>query len=83
MIRTPDHWHAQLAISAVNAGKDIYLQKPMTMTHAEGVRLREAVTRTGRIFQLGSQQHSWGPHEQFRQACEFVRSGRVGQLQQV
>jgi hypothetical protein len=83
VISTPDHWHAQLALAAILAGKDVYLQKPMTMTHEEGVLLRDAVVKSGRIFQLGSQQRSWGPNEQFRKACEFVRSGRVGQLQRV
>jgi predicted dehydrogenase len=83
VISTPDHWHAQLALAAVNAGKDVYLQKPMTMTHAEGVLLRDAVAKSGCILQVGSQQRSWGPNEQFRKACEFVRSGRVGQLKQV
>ncbi|MFL5608026.1 MAG: Gfo/Idh/MocA family protein [Gemmatimonadaceae bacterium] len=82
-ISTPDHWHAQLALAAIHAGKDVYLQKPMTMTHAEGVLLREAVARTGRILQVGSQQRSWGPNEQFRKAVELVRSGRVGQLRRV
>ncbi len=83
VISTPDHWHAQLAIAAIYAGKDVYMQKPMTMTHAEGILLRDAVAKTGRIFQLGSQQRSWGPNEQFRKACEFVRSGRVGRLTHV
>ncbi|MCX6953770.1 MAG: Gfo/Idh/MocA family oxidoreductase [Verrucomicrobia bacterium] len=83
VISTPDHWHAQLALAAIHAGKDVYLQKPMTMTHAEGILLRDAVAKTGRIFQVGSQQRSWGPGEQFRKACEFVRSGRVGRLTQV
>jgi len=82
-ISTPDHWHASLALAALRAGKDVYLQKPMTMTHAEGVRLRDAVAKSGRILQVGSQQRSWGPNEQFRHGCEFVRSGRVGQLQRV
>lgn len=82
-ISTPDHWHAELALAALHAGKDVYLQKPMTMTHEEGVLLRAAVARTGRILQVGSQQRSWGPHEQFRKACELVRSGRVGRLQRV
>ena len=82
-ISTPDHWHAQLALAAIYAGKDVYLQKPMTMTHAEGVLLRDAVAKTGRIFQVGSQQRSWGPNEQFRRAVEFVRSGRVGTLRRV
>jgi len=82
-ISTPDHWHAQLAIAAIKAGKDVYLQKPMTMTHEEGVLLRDITLKSDRIFQLGSQQRSWGPNEQFRKACEFVRSGRVGQLTHV
>lgn len=83
VISTPDHWHAEIALAAIKAGKDVYLQKPMTMTHEEGVLLREAIVKSGRIFQLGSQQRSWGPNEQFRKACEFVRSGRVGQLKAV
>jgi myo-inositol 2-dehydrogenase/D-chiro-inositol 1-dehydrogenase len=80
VISTPDHQHAQIALAAVLAGKDVYLQKPFTMTHAEGVQLRDAVARAGRIFQVGSQQRSW---EQFRQACELVRSGRVGTVRRV
>jgi predicted dehydrogenase len=82
-VSTPDHWHAQLALAAIYAGKDVYLQKPMTMTHAEGVLLREAVAASGRILQVGSQQRSWGPNEQFRKAVECVRSGRVGRLLRV
>jgi predicted dehydrogenase len=80
VISTPDHWHAELAISAILAGKDVYLQKPMTMTHEEGVLLRGVVGRSGRVFQLGSQQRSTA---QFRRACELVRSGRVGKLTRV
>jgi myo-inositol 2-dehydrogenase/D-chiro-inositol 1-dehydrogenase len=80
VISTPDHWHAEPALAAIHAGKDVYLQKPMTMTHAEGVLLREAIVQSGRIFQLGSQQRSV---TQFRRACELVRSGRVGRLQRV
>ena len=82
-ISLPDHQHAEVALAALKAGKDIYLQKPFTMTHAESVILRDAVAKSGRILQVGSQQRSWGPHEQFRQACEFVRSGRVGRLKAV
>ncbi len=82
-ISLPDHQHAEVALAALQAGKDIYLQKPFTMTHAESVILRDAVAKSGRILQVGSQQRSWGPHEQFRQACEFVRSGRVGRLKGV
>lgn len=83
VISLPDHWHAEVAIAAVRAGKDVYLQKPFTMTHAEGVLLRAEVAKSGRVLQVGSQQRSWGPAEQFRHACEFVRSGRVGRLKQV
>src|SRR5258705_3304209 len=82
-ISLPDHQHAEVALRALQAGKDGCLQKPMTMTHAEGVLLREAVARTGRILQVGSQQRSWGPNEQFGKAVELVRSGRVGQLRRV
>jgi myo-inositol 2-dehydrogenase / D-chiro-inositol 1-dehydrogenase len=80
VISAPDHWHAEPALAAIYAGKDVYLQKPMTMTHAEGVLLRAAVAKSGRIFQLGSQQRS---SVQFRRACELVRSGRVGRLKRV
>jgi predicted dehydrogenase len=83
VISLPDHWHAQMALAATLAGKDIYLQKPFTMTLAEGILVRDAVVKSGRIFQIGSQQRSWGPDHQFRKACEFVRNGRVGQLRRV
>jgi predicted dehydrogenase len=82
-VSLPDHQHAEVALRALRAGKDVYLQKPFTMTHAEGVMLRDAVAKSGRILQVGSQQRSWGPNEQFRKAVEFVRSGRIGQLQRV
>ena len=80
VISTPDHWHAEVALAAVESGKDVYLQKPFTMTHAEGVILRDAVKRHGRILQVGSQQRSW---EQFRRAAELIRSGRIGNVQRV
>ena len=83
VLSLPDHWHAEIALAALYAGKDVYVQKPFTMTHAEGVVLREAVAKTGRILQVGSQQRSWNTSQQFRKACEFVRSGRVGRLQRV
>lgn len=83
VISTPDHWHAQLTLEAIYAGKDVYQQKPMTITVAEGIRLRDEIGRTDRIYQLGSQQRSWGPNEQFRKAVECVRSGRVGQLRRI
>jgi myo-inositol 2-dehydrogenase / D-chiro-inositol 1-dehydrogenase len=80
VISTPDHWHAEIALAAVESGKDVYLQKPFTMTYAEGVILRDAVKRHGRILQIGSQQRSW---EQFRRAAELIRSGRIGKVQRV
>lgn len=83
VLSLPDHQHAEIGLRAVLAGKDIYLQKPFTMTHAESVILRDAVAKSGCIMQIGSQQRSWGPHEQFRKACEFVRNGRVGRLKAV
>src|SRR3989454_4556210 len=80
VISTPDHWHCIVAIDAVEAGKDVYLQKPASLTIAEGRALSNAVQRTGRIFQIGSQQRST---VQFRYAAELVRNGRIGQLKTV
>jgi len=80
IISTPDHWHAIAAIHAVQAGKDVYLQKPASLTIAEGRALCTAVNRTGRILQIGSQQRS---SPQFRYAAELVRNGRIGQLKTV
>jgi predicted dehydrogenase len=80
VISTPDHWHALIAIDAVRAGKDVYLQKPASLTVAEGRALSDAVHRSGRIFQIGSQQRS---SPQFRYAAELVRNGRIGQLRTV
>jgi len=80
VISTPDHWHAIIAIAAVQAGKDVYLQKPASLTIAEGRALSDAVHHSGRIFQIGSQQRS---SPQFRYAAELVRNGRIGQLKTV
>lgn len=80
IVSTPDHWHSHIAVHAVNAGKDVYLQKPASLTIADGRALSDAVQRTGQILQIGSQQRSW---EQFRIACELVRNGRIGKLKEV
>lgn len=80
LISTPDHWHAIIAVAAVRAGKDVYLQKPASLTIEEGRALVKAVTRSRRIFQIGSQQRS---SPQFRYAAELVRNGRIGKLQTV
>ena len=79
-ISTPDFWHAGHGIAAAKAKKDIYIQKPMTLTIAEGKRLVKAVRENDVILQVGSQQRSDG---RFRKACELVRNGRVGKLRKV
>jgi len=80
VISTPDHQHAILAVAAVRAGKDVYLQKPASLTIAEGRAMADAVKKSGHILQIGSQQRSW---KQFRRACELVRNGRIGDLKHV
>jgi len=74
---TPDHWHTLINIAAVKAGKDVYAQKPLTLTVDEGRRVVEAVERSGAVLQTGTQQRS---SQRFRLACELVRNGRLGKL---
>ena len=83
IISTPDHWHARPAVEAALCGKDIYLQKPTSLTIAEGRLMSDMIHRTGRIFQLGSQQRSVNPWPQFKQVCEIVRNGGIGTLRHV
>ena len=80
VVSTPDHWHALIGVDAVRACKDVYLQKPASLTIAEGRALSNAVQASGRILQIGSQQRST---VQFRYAAELVRNGRIGDLQRV
>lgn len=80
MISTPDFWHAQPAMEAAIAGKDIYLQKPTSLTIHEGRQLANVIKKTGRILQVGTQQRSTS---QFRIAAELVRNGRIGKLHTV
>jgi predicted dehydrogenase len=77
IIATPDHWHVPIAIAAARAGKDIYCEKPISLTIGEGRALCDVMKRTGRVLQTGSQQRSDG---RFRQACELARNGRLGRL---
>lgn len=76
-ISTPDHWHAQLVAEAVLAKKDIYVQKPLTMTLAEGRAISDLFRKQPRMFQVGSQRRA---SSGFRIACEAVRNGRIGKL---
>ena len=79
-ISTPDHWHAQPAIEAALAGKDVYVQKPCSLTIAEGRAVSDTIRRTKRVFLIGSQQRS---SAQFHRACELVRNGRIGKLKKI
>ena len=77
---TPDHWHTAVCVAACRAGKDVYTEKPLTLTIDEGKQLRKVVEETGRVVQVGTQQRS---EKQFQLAVELVRNGRIGKLQQV
>ncbi len=79
-IGTPDHWHTKMVIDACRAGKDVYCEKPLTLTIDEGKLLTRAVKETGRVVQVGSWQRS---DSRFRLAVEMVRQGRIGKLQHV
>jgi predicted dehydrogenase len=80
VISTPDHQHAILAVDAVHAKKDVYLQKPASLTISEGRHMSDQVTASKQILQIGSQQRSW---KQFYRACELVRNGRIGEIKHV
>ncbi len=80
LIGTPDHWHTQMVIDACRAGKDVYCEKPLTLTIDEGKLMTRVVEETGRVVQVGSWQRS---DANFRLACEMVRQGRIGKLQKV
>jgi hypothetical protein len=80
VIVTPDHWHTPIAIDAAKAGKDIYCEKPISITVQEGRRLVETVRRYGRIFQTGTQYRSIPT---IREVVAFVRSGGLGKVQSV
>lgn len=80
VIAVPDHWHAYVAIAACNAGKDIYCEKPLSLTIHEARAMVNAARKNDRVFQTGSMQRS---SSEFRKACELVRNNRIGKIKQV
>ncbi len=80
VIATPDHWHAIIAVAAVQAGKDVMCEKPLTQTVREAVAVVKAVRDNKRVFQTGSMQRSM---REFRVACELVRNGVIGKVNRV
>ena len=81
-ISTPDHWHARIAIAAMKAGKDLYCQKPLTLTIDEGRKILAVLKETGRVFQVGTQQRSENG-EMFLKAVALAQTGRLGKIERV
>ena len=77
MVITPDHWHTMISLAAMKSGKDVYVQKPMTLTIREGRLMSDAARQYSAILQVGSQQRS---ERAFRKACEIVRNGWIGKV---
>ncbi|MCZ2473609.1 Gfo/Idh/MocA family oxidoreductase [Aquirufa ecclesiirivi] len=80
VIATPDHWHAAMAVRAAEAGKDIYCEKPLSLTVKEGRAMVNAARKNKRVFQTGSMQRSW---PEFRQAVELIRNGYIGEVKSI
>lgn len=80
VISTPDHWHAAMAVRSAAAGKDIYCEKPLSLTVKEGRAMVQATRKYDRVFQTGSMQRSWN---EFRQAAELVRNGTIGEIKHI
>jgi predicted dehydrogenase len=81
-IVTPDHWHTKIAVEAMKAGKDVYCEKPLTLTIDEGKIIRKVQEETGRVFQVGTQQRS-EMGQRFLQALGIVKEGRLGDIKKV
>jgi predicted dehydrogenase len=82
LIVTPDHWHSRIAIDAMQAGKDVYCEKPLTLTIHEGKQIIKVLEETKRVFQVGTQQRSEMGHR-FLQAIALVRNGRIGDVKKM
>jgi predicted dehydrogenase len=80
IIASPDHWHAAMSVHAAEAGKDVYCEKPLSLTVKEGRAMVKATRKHGRVFQTGSMQRS---SKEFTQAVQLVRSGAIGQIKKV
>ncbi len=81
-IATPDHWHTKIAIEAMQAGKDVYCEKPLTLTIREGQQILEVMKKTGRVMQVGTQQRT-EYDKRFATAAAMIRDGRVGKIKRV
>lgn len=82
MIATPDHWHTKIAVEAMLAGKDVYCEKPLTLTIAEGKLIEKIVQQTGRVFQVGTMQRT-EIDQRFLKAIALIRDGRIGTVKKV
>ncbi|MDR3620970.1 MAG: Gfo/Idh/MocA family oxidoreductase [Paludisphaera borealis] len=82
IVGTPDHWHSKITIDAMKAGKDVYCEKPLTLTIDEGKKLCKVAKETGRVLQVGTQQRS-DHNKVFLLAVALVRSGRIGKIKKV
>jgi len=82
MVATPDHWHTKIVIEAMQAGKDVYCEKPLTLTIDEGELIEKAVKATGRVFQVGTMQRTESGLR-FLQAVALVKHGRIGTVQKM
>jgi predicted dehydrogenase len=82
MIATPDHWHTKIAVEAMLAGKDVYCEKPLTLTIAEGRLIEKVVQQTGRVFQVGTMQRTESD-QRFLQAVALVKHGRIGTVNRI